>query len=463
MAIEAELEEQVALPDFLRDPLGIPRRHWLSMTLAALVGLIAAGTAVALWKPSYKATTTLLVASQTIPQDFVRTTIEEDPFNQLDRMVGEVLARPRLSSIIREYDLYPELRDELPMGEIIGLMRGGITLVADDERRTPRQQRTATSMLYLLQFEYGDPELAATVVNSLAALFLEAGIRSRMEQAGEISKFLRHELASAERELREQESKVGSFKQEFRGELPSEFAANLSRLQRLQDQRQSLAVQIAEAETRIATMALTSVDPESPRARLAALRAQLSTELAVNTPEHPNVIALQHQVDALEHQVTNAGDLAAGESIDALIAASRLSLGIQRDELARTESELQDLDARVSRTPKREEELDALERVATVRRERYLDMMRKVDEAGLAEQLETSKHGANISIMDRAHPPTRPKRSRVVIALAGLVGAIGLTVATGLLFELLDPVLVDGDQTERLTGVPLLGSIPRIS
>ena len=88
MAIEEEedVDEQVSLPDFLRDPLGIPRRHWLSMTLAAVLGSIVAVAAGAVWKPSYKATTTLLVAGQQIPKDFVKTTVEEDPFNHIRRV-----------------------------------------------------------------------------------------------------------------------------------------------------------------------------------------------------------------------------------------------------------------------------------------------------------------------------------------------------------------------------------------
>jgi uncharacterized protein involved in exopolysaccharide biosynthesis len=464
MAIEEEdLEQQAALPDFLRDPLGIPGRRWLPMLLAALLGTIAGGVYVALWEPTYKATTKLLVAGQAIPASFVKTTVEENPFNQLNRMVGEVLSRAKLSAIIAEYDLYPELQQSTSMGEIVGIMRRNITLKADDARNRPRLRAPATSLLYKLQFVYGEPELAAEVANAIAALFLEAGIKSRMEQAGEISKFLRVELVDANRELEEQEALIAEFMREYRGELPSELGSNMGRLQRLQDQRQSLAVQIAEAETRIATMAVTSADAGSPRARLQALRNELDTQLAVHTEEHPNVIALQRQVDALESQVANAEDSGAGDSIDAVIAQSRISLALQREELARTESELQDLDARVSRTPKRQEELDSLERIATVKRTRYIDMMHKVEEAELAEQLETSKHGANISVMDRAHPPSQPQRARVVVALMMAVLVVGGTAGIGLLFELLDPVMVDGEQSERMAGVPVLGSIPRIS
>ena len=463
MAIEDDDPDELAgLPDFLRDPIGIPKRHWLPMLVAVILGIVATAVAVVRWEPVYVATATLLVARQQIPESFVKTTVEEDPFAQLNRMVGEVLSRARLADIISAHDLYPDTREVEGMNAVIGIVRGTIELKNTQQFRGPRS-RAPTSAVYLLQFEYRDPTIAADVANSLARLFLEAGIKGRMQQAGDISKFLQDELRDSEREVGVQDAKIAEFKQQYRGELPSELGSNLARLQRLQDQRQSIAIQIGEAETRIATMAATSVDPGSPRARLSLLRALLETELAIYTPEHPNVIALQRQVEALEARLANADDSGAGDSIDALIAASRMSLSRQREELQRTEAEILDLDARVARTPKRQEELDALERIASVKRDRYLDMMNKVENATLAEDLETSKHGANISIMDRAHPPAEPKRARIVVAIAGLIGMLGLAGGAGLLFELLDPVMVDRDQTERISGVPVLGSIPRIS
>ncbi len=117
----------------------------------------------------------------------------------------------------------------------------------------------------------------------------------------------------------------------------------------------------------------------------------------------------------------------------------------------------------MSRTPKREEELAALEERGTVLRESYLDFLRKVKEAELAESLESAQHGERFSILDRAVPPTSSSQSRLKYLLLGIVASFGLATGVGGLLEILDPVFFDADQVQRVTDIPVLGSAPHIS
>lgn len=454
-----ESEASEGFPDFLRDPFGIPKRHWRWMSLACVLGVGATVFLVASWTPVYIANASILVANQQIPEEFVRTTVPEDPFSRLTAMVSQVLSRQKLVSLIEEFHLYPQLREEVPLEEVVGLMRGMITIKAQGGHTTRSSSETAR--VYTISYEAEDPKIAATVANRLAALFLEAGIQSRMERADAISRFLRAELKRSDEVLREQNRDIAAFNEQYRGELPSELGTNLQKLERLQQQKLSLEVQIMDAESRIATLPAAS-DPASPDARLAALRMRYDAEIAVHTPEHPTVIALERQMDALQAVIDGGGSIGSMPTRSTLVNAAQQQITNLRTQLARLAGELAVIDSAVARTPKRGEELAALSEKATVSREKYLDFLRKVNAAELAQTLENAQQGAQVSIMDRAFPPRQPESSRSRRLFMGLGAMIGMMLGIAVLFEFLDPVLVDGDQAEKITGLPELGSVAHI-
>ena len=306
---------------------------------------------------------------------------------------------------------------------------------------------------------------AADVTNDLAHRLTLAGMRLRSEQARVTTEFLRRELESAEVALREQSKKVSEFEQQHRGELPSELESNLRRLERLQQQRNSLALQIAEGETRIATLSAQERVSDSPDTRLSEVRAALARELSVNKETHPNVISLRRQIELLEKEpgsgTGGAGATSAGRH--GVTDAARRELAQLREQLADTDRELVELDRHVARIPAVEQELGALVQRETVLRENYLDFMRKVKDAELAQSLELAQQGGRVSILDPASPPTEPKRPRWQIALGGVAASIGLALALGLLLEWRDPLIMTDEALEALAGVPVLGSLPHIA
>jgi len=456
------VDEQAGLPEFLQDPLGMLRRRWIAMVAALTLGLAATGVLLVKLEPSYVATATILVSSQRIPEEFVRPTVEEDSLQQINAMVGQVLTRATLSKLVQQFDLYPELRDSLTMEEITTRLRENLLISPE-----PSITRGRDEMAQLIQvsFENPDPGKAAAITNEIAGLFTAENLRRRSQQARLTTEFLQRELTAAEVALREQDRSITEFKERYRGELPGELDANLGRLERLQQQRQSLALQIAESSNRITALSQGQSPEESPDARLAALKAELRRQRSLQTDRHPDVVALKDQVAALEAELaaTSGTDSPGEPTGSALVQAERVTLAQLRRQLVETERELADLDTRVARTPKREEELAALEERGTVLRESYLDFLRKVKEAELAESLEAAQHGERFSILDRAVPPTTPTRSRLKYLLAGLVFSLGLAGALGILLEIVDPVLFNAAQIERVSELPVLGTVPHIS
>src|SRR5262249_6161347 len=149
-------------------------------------------------------------------------------------------------------------------------------------------------------------------------------------------------------------------------------------------------------------------------------------------------------------------------TVPSLIAAEQHTIEELKRQLAQTEADLADLDRRVAETPARQEELDGMVQREGVLRETYVSFLKKVQEAELSESLESAQHGERFSVIEQAEPPTKPSRSRLKYLAVGLVAALGLGSAVGIALELLDPVLVTPRQLERESGLPVLGSVPRI-
>jgi uncharacterized protein involved in exopolysaccharide biosynthesis len=450
------------LPEFLFDPLGILHRRWLWMLLALLLGITASVGVAWHQQPVYVAEGTVLITSQTIPEDIVRSTVSQDSLAQINAIVGQVLSRHNLETLIRKFQLYSNDAD-------VVLMRRDVSIQPRDDVRGG-SRGVSTSQIFAITYECDDPETAANIVNELASYFMAANIAMRSRQAELTTSFLLRELESAEKELREQDRLITEFLQEHRGGLPSELTTNLARLERLQAQRQSLASQIDAAEGRIVLLNAQEIasredDVPTPQSRLSELQAQLHAALAVLTEQHPNVIALQRQIARIEEQVAAMELIESPELREraAVVAQAQRQLKLLRSQLADTAAQIAAIDERVEETPMRAEQLAALQERGGVLRENYVEFLRKVEEAQLAQSLESAQQGARVSVLDRATPPMTPKRPRWKVLALGLAATFMLSVGTGILLELVDPVVVSAHQLASIAERQVLGSIPTVS
>jgi uncharacterized protein involved in exopolysaccharide biosynthesis len=447
-----------ALTEIFRDPLGVLRRRWKAMALVTLAGVAATAAVTALEQPTYLARATVMISSQKLSEDFVRPTIQEDALERMNALVGEALSRRNLLEILEKHDLYPELRAQGRENEALGMLRGGIQVELDKSEVAGGGHQSAR--ILSIGYRTTDRTHAADVANDVAQLFTLAGIRLRTEQARLTVEFMRRELETAETALREQSRKISEFQQQHMGELPSELESHLRRLERLQQQRNSLAAQIGESETRAAMFAAEMSDRgSSPAGSIQDLRGQLARELAVNKETHPNVIALRRQIELADRNVGGSGSAMGRVGIE----AARREADLLREQLAQTDVELKELDAKVAAIPARQEELSALQQREQVLRENYLEFLRKVKEAELAENLERAQQGERVAVLDAAVPPSHPERERWKLAAAGLVASLGLGALLAVFLEWRDPILASREAVEAASGLPVLGSVPHIA
>jgi uncharacterized protein involved in exopolysaccharide biosynthesis len=455
---EYDDEPQQGLPDWLRDPMGIARRRWVAMLAALVVGLAA--TAVAAWlrAPTYLAEASVLLATQQVDEGLVKPTTPGNPIEGLDALTAKSLSQDNLKALVEELSLYPELAATHSLDERVAELRAAITVEpkVSTNRTMPFPMRGERSRVLGVSFEADDAATASAVANRLAYLFQAEGLRMRGEQARLATDFMRKAVADAEKAVHDQKAKIAAYESQHRGELPTDLEVNQRRVERLQDQRDALLQSAAEAETRAATAAAQAGgDPGA--SELAALKSALARELGVNRDTHPNVISLRRQIEEAQQNVGGGGG---GGGV---AAATRKEVAQYRAQIAEADAELARLDEQIARTPQHAAELVALQQRAEALEETYDDLLGKLNETELAQNLEQAQQGAQVVVLQEAQPPTKPEKGRLKVVLAGILGSFALALVAGLALELRDPVIATAAGVESIANVPVLGVIPKVS
>ena len=468
------------------------RRFWFLVPL--LLGAVCGVLALQVLPLSYRAVTTVLVERQKVPADYVKPTVTSSIEERLRTIEPQIKNRDNLERIVREMNLYPELRQEYSRDRLVDKVRDDLTVRLQGDT-------------FLIYFDSKDPVKAARTANRVAELFIDSNLKLRENQAQGTSTFLESELAQTKRRLELQEARLAEFKRRNMGDLPEQRDTNLRAVEQLQTKLEINMDALDKAETRklllqtqIAEMrryptssrssrrgsgGVTSAPsaPEPP-SRLDQLRAELLELRARFTDRHPDVIRTQAEIEQLEQQESlrpprrqesATATAAAVEEEDDEPAAPRVDPTLKA-ELASIEMEIRNLkndreriladtsrvQGRLESVPRVEQELLSLSRDYDNIKTSYESLLDKRLNAKLYENLEKSQQGERFTILERALPPTLPNGPNKVLVLGlGLVagGLAGLFAA--LLRERTDPTYVDADSLQQaFPGLPLLATIP---
>jgi len=462
--------------------LEIARRRW-RVGVAALLVPLSAAVGLALFLPRvYRASTVVLVDRQQVPETFVRSTVTSAPETRLQSIGQEVLKRGRLEELIERFGLYPELRASRPMEAVTDQMRRDIQI----ERVADPVVRGGAIVSFTVSYTGRDPNTVAEVVNTLASSYLAENSRVREAEASGTAGFLRKELGEVKGRLEDQESRVSAFKRRYIGENPKNMDANLAVLERLTAQlrlnsenqnralerRETLARQLAGSEGTLTVAAAGGLEPADPSAvRLARLHQELAELQTRFSDKYPDVVRLKSEIAALETQMrtrpgTTQPDAAPNPFVFKLrqvIVETEAEIAALRSEERRLREDFATYQRRVENTPLREQEFQELSRDYETTSELYRTLLKRYEEAQLAETLEQRQKGEQFRILEAAIPPSAPWAPNPLrLLLVGGVLSMALAVGVVLLAEWLDGSLHDVNELRRVTNAPVVGRIPRL-
>lgn len=467
------------------------RRKWLAILVFA--GPFVAATSIVKFLPDiYGSTATVLIEGQQLPEAFVRSTVTSAVETRLQTITQEILSRSRLEDLINRFGLYVELRRKSALEGVIERMRRDIQI---DLKGVKQIEQGRATVAFSIGYRGSDPQTVAQVANSLASFYIEENLKARERQAVGTTEFLLVQLEETKKRLDEHERRVSAFKKGHIGELPAQLEANLATLERLNTQlrlnsdtrnranerRAALAQQLAQADL---FEQLGEADfrpaggPNATAIRIARVKQELTELRTRYTDNHPDVIQKKAEIAALEgehartksdvepnNKEPNKEKTAAVNpfvvqlqraisEVDAEIAARKAEeQGLRRD--------INTYQQRVENTPRWEQEFQSLSRDYDTTKELYTSLLKRYEEAKLAESMEQRQKGEQFRILDPAAASEQPVApNRVRLFLVGLALSLGLALGTVVLAEKLDTSFHTVDELRGFTRFPVLVSIP---
>lgn len=515
----------------LRDYLVVLKRRKVHLILPmVIVFVIAVGIAFGL-PAVYRSTATILIEQQDIPQDLVRSTVTSYAAERIQTISQRVMTRDNLRAIVDKYNLFSEAKQSDDIDEIISHMRENIEIqmVSADVVDPNSGREGKATIAFDLSFQSSKPEAAKMVVDDLVSLYLQENIRIRSQMAAETSAFLSEEANRLSAHITELEAKLAEYKEKNVGQLPQLMQMNMSLMDRTEHELEDTERDMSNMEERKVYLEsqLAQLEPntgDSPEGRLRTLQMAYLKASATYAPDHPDILSLRREIDALKAQVGNADDTRSYEQqilkVQADLAAARekysedhpdvvmlkkslatlneelnrsrnngnavvtnsfqpdnpayvatktqleslkISLDSARQKRDKLKAKLADYENRIVQTPKVEQQGVALDREYDNSVQKYHEIKQKLLEAQVAEQLENENKGERFSLIEPPFVPSSPyKPNRLGILLLGTV----LSLVTGLGFaataEYLDQTVRGSRGVSLLIGSPPIAAVPFI-
>ncbi len=510
------------------------RRNLIVFTAVGL--LIASLTVAFLWPPTYKSTATILIEEQEIPSDLVRSTITSYADQRIETIKQQVMSRTTLWKVVEQFNLYQDLRKNSPAEEVVKRFIKDIEVevISADVVDKRTQHATKATIAFTVAYQNQSPEVAQKVANELTSLFLGENLKSRERQAQEATSFLQQEADNLARHIGEIDEKVASFKHRAGGALPELMALNQQMMNQAERELMDIDQQIRGHEERKSYLEgeLATIKPNTPilsvtgerildsSERVRALRAEFAGAAANLSPDHPDIMKMKQEIDALEKESGQGPDavevskrlldahtvlatdmerlgsehpdivqarrkIAALEqeagrlgtmsftqrtqrpenpayiNLQAQLNSATSSLEALRKTRVDVKRRLQEYVTRLERAPGIEPEYLVLTRDRDTSGQKYQEIRSRLLEAKVSEGLEVQRKGERFALIDPPSLPEKPsKPNRVAIVLLGCILAVGTGVGLGAVAESLDHSIRTPDQLVALTQYFPLAVIP---
>ena len=185
--------------------------------------------------------------------------------------------------------------------------------------------------------------MAQKVANELTSLFLGENLKSRERQAQEATSFLQQEADNLSKHIGEVDEKIATFKHRAKSALPELMPLNLQLMSQSDRELMDIDQQIRTLEERKNYLdgELATVKPNTPimsvildsAERLRGLRAQYAGTSANLAPDHPDILKMKLEIEALEKETGQPPEIeeATKQLIDARASMATVSERLGKD------------------------------------------------------------------------------------------------------------------------------------
>jgi len=453
-------------PTELASAIAVIGKHWrLSLTFAVLIsGTVAVMTF--LTKPVYEPVARIEIdppgseifsllrpGSDTNESAYVETQAQD---LRSDGLAIDVIRRLSLSNTS-------------PLVNYSLAQRAPAAADANKDRLTPAESaaleafrsrlkvgRDATSHLVNISFASPDPQLSATVVNTLLTQFVEREYKTRHDAILQSTEWLSHQLDDVRASMQTSNRAVANFQQatglvdlDADKNTYSEAVTELNRqFLQVQAERLRLAALLGSSLNRDPKfLAEVENNPvlQTLSEKLAESYAELSQARVIYGSEHPKTKELQRKIDELQEQLVARRE--------AILNELQVSYAIAK----KHEQLLTEKMKGTTKLGNQMAQYSSLKKQAQADAELYNSLYAKVREAGVAAASKSS----NIRIVDQAwvlDKPTRPNRQKDI--LLGLVGGAIGGLVLAFLWEAIDNRIYTPEDIAKWIGPSSIAILP---
>jgi polysaccharide chain length determinant protein (PEP-CTERM system associated) len=463
------------------------RHRWIGLGVAWLAGAIGA-VAIMMVPDKYEATARIYVDTQSILQPLMAGLAVQPNIEQQVTMLSRTLiSRPNIEKLVRMADLDLKTNSKADQDDLIdGLMK------ALEIKSAGRDN------LYTLAYRDPDPEKAKRVVQSLTSIFVESSLGDKRKDSDSAKQFIDEQVKSYEKKLEEAETRLRDFKLRIldlrlgdgKGLMDriSEVSAQLSKarleLREAENSRDAMRRQIAGEEPVLlpdTPGSESSVSIPEIDGRIETQKRNLDALLQRFTDQHPDVIGTRRVIKELEEQkrqeiitrkkAATANPGASPANANPVYQQMKVSLADTEATIASLQARVAEYDSQYKRivetmkmTPQIEAELTQLNRDYDVNKKNYESLLARRESASMTGQLESTTGVADFRLIDPPRASTKPVAPNRVLLLPGvLLLALVAGLAASFIASQLRPVFFDGRVLREATGLPLLGTVSRIT
>src|SRR5262249_26570398 len=458
---------------------------WIVPTAVVACGMLGLLLAMVLPK-RYTSETLVLVDQPTVPADYVRPVVIEDLNRRLSSMQEEILSRSRLLPIIEKFDLFAQDRKRATAEDLVERLRKAVQ-VSPMESMPGTQNRGLTG--FYVDVTFDDPQAAQRICTDITSMLMQQNSREREQQAVRTTSFLSEQLQEAKKKLDEQDAKLALFKRQYLGSLPEEEQTNLSLLTGMNakleanvqalsraQQDKTFTESLLRQQEASAVAAVNSRSPETSEQQMRALTDQLASLRARYTPEHPDVVKLERQIDEFKRRIANAQEVAPSQLDSTNEPESpeihQLRAKLRQDEmniadLTKRQGHIQDqvrqLEERLQSSPVVEQRFKEITRNYQTALEFYNDLLKKQAQSAMATDLEHKQESERFRVLDPPSLPTKPSfPKKSYFAGGGAASGLGLAFVFLYLIALRDKSMYTQKDVELCLKIPVLAIVPTV-
>jgi len=538
--------EELTLTDYI---LIVRQRKSIFLTIFGV--LFALSLIVALSWSNYRSTATIEIAQPQVAPE-VTTPMGMNANNtpealadlRVSKIQQKVTAPSSLVDIITKFDLYASKRKKEPVASVAGRMAEKIKLnlissvIANPAATQKVSADQLSAIAFTLSFDYDDPQVAQSVTNELVTRFLDEDLKDRRNQAEATADFIQKQIALLEATMVEQEKNIAAFEAEHGVTRPETLMFNQQAAANVALSLQGLDSQIATNEgTQGALHAqMANVDPytrviadgqilTTPSIQLKALQAQYATLSAQYGPEHPDVLKVKHQMEALHvhigtNQSVDTGMLRAQiDDVKTNLAAAKKNYGADNPDVVSLQHQLDKLNRQLAETrkghstinnihqdadnpaylelvsqlqaaetqhqtlleqreklaaqqekyqqavlqnPALQQQMAALTRDYDNAQIRFRELKEKKMAADMDKQMIEDRNGQHLVTISPPQLPQHTQPRRMLIVLAGFFASLIAGVAGVIVSQLISQSILGSRHLAAIVGVPPLVNIPHI-